>query len=345
MPPQYFGGLDFVRAASALAVMWYHFGYMSWAGSTTSRAASLGLASFPELASTSSWGWVGVEVFFVISGFVIAQTAYGKTAIAFGSSRLRRLFPAMAICATITASVALLIGLWPAGEIVSRYIAALTFWPPGPWIDGVYWTLTIEVVFYAAVFCLLALGQAHHIEIFGIALGSASTTYLVAVKYFHAPMVDMHFLLLHGCHFAVGIMFWVVATHGNNPVRAAATTCFILAGLVEISLSGIPASRGIAMAIWLIALVAIAVSAHLKFTGTVLTRRLGLMTYPLYLVHQVVGCAILRVTPWTGRYIALALAISVVLITAWVVVDLEKHVRQTIDQLIKRPRGDLSVAD
>jgi peptidoglycan/LPS O-acetylase OafA/YrhL len=335
MPPQYFGGLDLIRVASALAVMWFHFGYWAWAGNTTPYAASLGRAAFPGLVSTSSWGWVGVEVFFVISGFVIAQSAYQKNAIVFAIGRLRRLIPPMVICATITASVAMLIDLWPTSEIVSRYIATLVFWPPGPWIDGVYWTLTVEVVFYAAVFLLLASGHTDHIEVFALALGAASTAYLIAIKISSALTVEMYFLLRHGCLFALGIMFWIITTRGNNSVRATATTCFILAGLVEISLSGVPQSRGTAMAIWLIALVAIALSTRHKFQGTPFTHRLGLMTYPLYLVHQVVGCAILRIAPWIGRYVALAMAIVTVIAIAWMVVDFEAYAKRAFDRITR----------
>ena len=69
-------GLDLVRFAAACLVMFFHFGFWMWAGpaeSITSRAAGVSVR-FPELTFLS-FGRVGVEIFFVISGFIIAYSA------------------------------------------------------------------------------------------------------------------------------------------------------------------------------------------------------------------------------------------------------------------------------
>lgn len=67
-----FPGLDVVRFAAALMVAIYHFGY--WIPATGKVEAL-------------SFGWVGVEIFFVISGFVIAFSAERKSAAAYAKSR------------------------------------------------------------------------------------------------------------------------------------------------------------------------------------------------------------------------------------------------------------------
>src|SRR3954470_23823868 len=58
--------LDPLRGIAALAVTWFHF--------TNGRPGYLpsGL-----LKSSGSFGWLGVEVFFVISGFVIPYALWG----------------------------------------------------------------------------------------------------------------------------------------------------------------------------------------------------------------------------------------------------------------------------
>ena len=50
--------------------------------------------SFPELTPIAWVGWVGVEIFFELSGFVIAYSAEGASAFVFFRSRFFRLMPA-----------------------------------------------------------------------------------------------------------------------------------------------------------------------------------------------------------------------------------------------------------
>ena len=53
------------------------------------------------LAPWGSFGWIGVEIFFVISGYVIASSAEGAAPRTFLRRRAQRLLPAAWVCATI----------------------------------------------------------------------------------------------------------------------------------------------------------------------------------------------------------------------------------------------------
>ena len=104
-------------------------------------------------------GWVGVQVFFVISGFVIAFSAEKSTPLRFFEARVKRLAPAVWVCAPITAAVLLLTDLsWPTDAVI-RVVRTALFVPIDPWVDSVYWTLGIEIAFYAIVWVLLRLGS------------------------------------------------------------------------------------------------------------------------------------------------------------------------------------------
>lgn len=48
----------------------------------------------PLLHEIRRYGWLGVEFFFVISGFVICMSCWGRTPAQFTVSRIARLFPA-----------------------------------------------------------------------------------------------------------------------------------------------------------------------------------------------------------------------------------------------------------
>ena len=68
--------LDAVRLFAALSVMVYHLSFYSWASKDSVVGHMLNHATaFPAATPFTSWGWVGVEIFFVNSGFVIANSA------------------------------------------------------------------------------------------------------------------------------------------------------------------------------------------------------------------------------------------------------------------------------
>ena len=67
--------LDLLRLAAVAAVILYHYGF--W-GPTSNGVPQVAL---PYLAAFAQYGFLGVPVFFTISGFVIAYSAEGRTPI------------------------------------------------------------------------------------------------------------------------------------------------------------------------------------------------------------------------------------------------------------------------
>jgi hypothetical protein len=76
-----FPELDLLRFLAACAVMLFHYTFRgpqthSW------------MASFPVLSQIFQYGYLGANVFFILSGFVILLTAYEKDAITFTIARV-----------------------------------------------------------------------------------------------------------------------------------------------------------------------------------------------------------------------------------------------------------------
>lgn len=291
-------GIDIIRFLCALSVVFVHF--------------------VPRLPISDNWAAFGgpaVNIFFVISGFIIPQSSVGRSPSSFIKSRIIRLVPAMWVCATITLIVFLLSG--NTEDLWGRYLRSI-FFIPGTlhqtnnldeiWMDGVYWTLFVEISFYCMVLGLLLFNAFHHIGKFATIISSICLIYWSLLLGLHAIAPDSHLsqivldtafkryfdlsLVHFGAWFGLGINIWLAskgqwrippilicllagalenfnnATHYNHPVMPSQLYC--LAGLSLIALSVFSNHQ---------------YSEHTRR----ICRLVGLTTYPLYLIHDKAG--------------------------------------------------------
>ena len=61
--------IDLLRFVAALAVVFFHYAFRGYAADDRS------IMPYPLLAPIAKYGYLGVELFFLISGFVILMTA------------------------------------------------------------------------------------------------------------------------------------------------------------------------------------------------------------------------------------------------------------------------------
>ena len=127
---RYYFGIDAIRFTAALLVVAFHLCFWSWTATDSTPGRILGgAARFPHLAPFAWFGWIGVEIFFVISGLVIANSANNRTPIAFLNGRALRLYPGAWICATISAAVLLTMRLVPVRHLAREYLGSITLVP------------------------------------------------------------------------------------------------------------------------------------------------------------------------------------------------------------------------
>ncbi|WP_039857152.1 acyltransferase family protein, partial [Novosphingobium pentaromativorans] len=156
--PREFATLDLLRFAAAQAVVFYHLLFLSWV--ETPAAGGIGAvaqsgARFEEAIPWASIGWVGVPIFFVISGFVIVMSAGDKTPGEFLIGRARRILPALWAFSLLSAAVVMIAGVLAPLEALGRLMRSMVLFPFGPWIDGAIWTLVAEVLFYVLIFAAM----------------------------------------------------------------------------------------------------------------------------------------------------------------------------------------------
>ena len=232
--------------------------------------------SWDGLDTSLRLGWIGVPLFFMISGFVILWSATGSTPPRFVASRVSRLYPSFWVCATLSALMKL------DHVTLTQYLANMTFAHFLLKIDSinsVFWTLFVEIKFYAIVFALLSLGQMKNVEKWALAWLAAS----------FVPALDLVTLGDFGALFLAGMFMFLIWRDGPSPLRLAATAVAAVAGTLQMSTEQVLANYSVpgqfvpavlVLAACHAALFAIAMRWFRIDTSFYL---LGSLTYPLYL--------------------------------------------------------------
>jgi peptidoglycan/LPS O-acetylase OafA/YrhL len=302
-------GIDILRFLSALYVMLFHLGFWVSVPYTTGDRVTGGFFYFPWATGILSPGRMGVQTFFVISGFVIAYTVQNVTVGSFLRSRILRLVPAVWICGTITFGIALALHDRTPETLCYAWLRSMLFMPIGEKIDGTYWTLPIECSFYFLVLILIALRAIKWLEHVFLVVALASLTFCILIFFIRPEWNELSLnpwfrisLLIHGGEFAVGIFLWAILFKGVSSLRVAGLVAGLSAGAVEvINWMPRPEDRLTGLSIWVMSIVLIIaavdynarIHAYLSPHGRAVVRQLGLMTYPLYLLHQLVGTALM----------------------------------------------------
>ena len=228
-------------------------------------------------------GRCGVDIFFVISGFVIATSARGTTSTAFAAKRLQRILPLYWMIAAAWTVLVLL-----AGKLTWRgLIATAALWPVTDRITApfypVAWTLCFEMLFYAAVSVALIRPRVGWVVLAAYAAALALRTSSPLMAYLGNPL-SMEFLL--GMLLArMPRRTWLVAALPLGAALLGAEANFhwcpretdagFLAGAgcwVRFASMGLPAG------------LVVLGTLQLRVAPGVLTR-LGDSSYALYLVH------------------------------------------------------------
>ena len=149
--PGRFSELDGLRGIAALAVVAYHFGYPA-------------VQNYPRIAPepySIPLGELGVQLFFIISGYVILLSAIKSgSALKFGISRFARLYPTYWLALAVAAAVYFLYGNPGRDITVAQTLVNATMMQRFMLVDNVdqvYWTLAIELQFYLLMGLYLAL--------------------------------------------------------------------------------------------------------------------------------------------------------------------------------------------
>lgn len=315
--------LDWLRLIAALAVVAFHYLF---------RGAAAGgflQEGYPQAAGIAIYGYLGVHLFFLISGYVIAWSAEGRGWLDFAVARFVRLYPGFFVCMTI--SFAMMFAIQPEwGSVtVRQYVANLFMFAPAlgeGFVDGVYWSIVLELIFYGWVTLALMSGAFQTLRLELV----AGWLVLSAVNEFSIGSHAMRFLFLteYGPLFASGILIHHIQTRGRS-----AEALVLLAASLTLSTSLMTIGKGwmqvhYGTSVPMIGLVAANLAMHALLVGAILLREkvsatrlslaVGGLTYPLYLLHQNIGyAAIDAFAPLAGKWLAAGLVTAAMLGLSW----------------------------
>lgn len=284
--------IDLLRFLAAFSVVVFHYLFRGYA------ADDMTILAFESCEFFAKYGFLGFHLFFIISGFVILLTAYGKSTTGFVVSRITRLFPAYWVAVTMTFLVIVIWGMPRYSANFMQYLLNLTmlqsFIGVEP-IDGVYWTLAVELKFYFLVFLVLLFGQIRKIKLilyFWLFLTIVLTAFNIKyVGFFLFPKWSYYFI--------AGAIFFIIYKEGASLDKIIALLITYLLAILSIYKGSIQIQSEYGIELNLFVLCSLIFSFYCVFF-LIATKRskslsysyfyyLGILTYPLYLIHQNIG--------------------------------------------------------
>ncbi len=332
----YFPLLDIGRFLAAFSVLCFHY------FSTTARGLEQGFVKvFLEN------GFFGVQLFFMISGFVIFFSL-GASVKKFALSRFLRIYPLFWLCCSVTYLVTIFFG--EKHLSLPLYVYNLFIINTGKtayMIDGSYWTLTHELLFYVYIATFVSLFGKRYLPYFFYGWLSIISLAVFLNTYTH--FIYKVLLVRSGYYFIFGgLVALLYSEWATSSITKKITSSMMILFCAFMPLY---LSRELAMSqqiltnhfgIYSQTQEIIVVTLHIFFVALVLLSPvlkkkkarglcliLGGITYPLYLLHQVIGATILGKTGDYGYVTSKTLVfVILILMASYGISVYEKRVRQ-----------------
>lgn len=271
------GELDALRGLAALSVILFHY---------TTKYSQIFNSEFTISEFNFKYGHYGVQLFFMISGFVIFMTLDKiKNGKDFIFKRFIRLYPIYWICMIFTFIVTYV--FQPGfGRTFRDFIFSFTMIPGllgAKAVDGAYWSLVPELFFYLLMFLALITGLKNKI----IYIGFIWMTLILVNLLIDLPMqLQVILNLKWGILFLMGINYNYIYFYKSSWINHFQILCCVLLSLLMED----------ALFPYFLILFAI-VFYILAFKGLsfIAVKPLivfGEISYALYLIHQFFGYTI-----------------------------------------------------
>jgi len=337
--------LDLLRFAAAMSVVLFHY--------QPRLREGFGFLESGWIALPARFGYLGVDLFFLISGYVIVMSASGRNARSFLVHRVIRLYPSYWAALAMTIVAVLFLAPpqeHPSGFNVMANASMLPSYLGQMRIDDVYWTLAVEWKFYALVALAVSIGLAKHIETTALVWIAALAIQSMGLE---SAVLSSLTIYPYGSYFASGVIVYCIREHGVTLTRFGALAAGWLVSLATAKRAmpnfvrdiG-PSDSGVVFTIvtvFFALLLWISISDR-QLRPMRVWRMLGAVTFPLYLVHSRLGQLLIKEWhPFTLPAASLACSLLIVagisMLMAWFI-ELQLVPRLGRSPLVRRAAGD-----
>ena len=313
--------IDSLRGIAAVAVMFYHFvnGFHTHFGDAG------------RVIPVLEYGARGVDLFFIISGFVILKSVErSRGFVAFAVHRFARLWPTLLVAASLTMGVIWATGLDLGGRGWREYVWSLSVAPEFFGVralDFSYWTLQWEMFFYGLIGVVVLLMRVRRVEVFCLAWLAGS---VLLGSGHYVPWKVEALLNVPYCHmFIDGMMLFRLFNNPGNRLALGVLGASLAVGFVKGSVSEAAGLCGFSLLVFL------AARSALGWLGRPGLVWLGRVSYPLYLIHQMLGYAVIKAVVGAGLPVMAGVGVATVCavgmaagLRAWVEVPAERAIRR-----------------
>jgi peptidoglycan/LPS O-acetylase OafA/YrhL len=290
---------------------------------------------FPGLYQVSTYGWLGVQFFFLISGFVICMSSWSRSLGEFFVSRTVRLYPVYWFAVILSAGIitafrseaAQISSIRPPTSL-SDVLLNLTMVqePLGVrHVDSVYWTLWIEMRFYLLFAIVVWLGVTYRRTVLFCSLWLVAT---IVTAMSNVPFLGAIVMPPVAPYFIAGIAFYLMYRFRPTLVLwCIVGVCWLMAlrnvhgdvryfnGFLKTSLEWRYAAIMVTLFFAAVGATALGWLSWARWRWLTVA---GVLTYPLYLLHQDLGLLIIHGLHGSlSRWVLLPATVVAMLALAW----------------------------